>query len=336
MAKRIELPKEKLIQMYIVEQKSTHVIGKLFGVSSGCIVGLMKKYNIKRRSKSQARKLVKGENNPNYKEGKYIDINCEICSKVIKNNNKYKLCMDCYKQFIIGKKNYCIDCGIKISFYAIRCKLCNYKWMKKDNSFMYGKKGKEHPTYKHGHRSDNKKKCIDCGCEISFQSVRCLSCNAKYLYLINPNKNKGKNNPTFHSEEVKCSYCDKNLVRKISEIKKYKKLFCDNKCKYLYLTGEKNPSYIDGRSFEPYPIEFNDRLKLEIRKRDNYTCQNCGMTEEEHLSVIGTVLHVHHIDYNKNNCDNKNLITLCLWCNLRANKNRKYWKQFFIKVLCKL
>jgi len=57
------------------------------------------------------------------------------------------------------------------------------------------------------------------------------------------------------------------------------------------------------------------------------------MTEEEHILVVGTVLHVHHIDYNKQNCKESNLITTCKSCNIKANKNRDYWEKFFTKKL---
>lgn len=79
-----------------------------------------------------------------------------------------------------------------------------------------------------------------------------------------------------------------------------------------------------------YPsIWYKPMFREKIRKRDNYTCQNCGMTEEEHIIVIGKVLSVHHIDYNKKNCRGDNLITTCQQCNFRANVNRDYWKQFY-------
>lgn len=103
-----------------------------------------------------------------------------------------------------------------------------------------------------------------------------------------------------------------------------------NKC-----LGKNNPRYIDGRSFLPYTTEFNQDLKDKIRKRDNYTCQNCSMTEEEHLIIFGTNLHIHHIDYIKENCNEINLMTLCRQCNLRANFNRGYWKKYFYNLLIK-
>ena len=84
-----------------------------------------------------------------------------------------------------------------------------------------------------------------------------------------------------------------------------------------------------GKSKETYGIGFTKELKEEIRKRDDYTCQNCSMTEEEHLIVYGQVLIVHHIDYNKRNANKDNLISTCRPCNIRANYNRGYWKEFY-------
>ncbi len=96
--------------------------------------------------------------------------------------------------------------------------------------------------------------------------------------------------------------------------------------------GKKHPSYKHGEGRFPYPLEFNDELKLKIRKRDNYICQKCRITEEEHIIVYGRVLDVHHIDYNKKNINLNNLITFCRSCNSRANFNRKYWTNHFLKI----
>ena len=76
---------------------------------------------------------------------------------------------------------------------------------------------------------------------------------------------------------------------------------------------------------DSYPKEFNDELKLRIRARDKYTCQCCGILEEEHIILFGYSLFVHHIDYNKNNLSEANLVTTCHACNARANYNREYW-----------
>jgi 5-methylcytosine-specific restriction endonuclease McrA len=69
-----------------------------------------------------------------------------------------------------------------------------------------------------------------------------------------------------------------------------------------------------------YPSKFNRYLKKEVKTRDNFICKLCGEIEN---------LQVHHIDYDKNNCNLNNLITLCKNCNMKVNKNRNYWTQFF-------
>lgn len=93
--------------------------------------------------------------------------------------------------------------------------------------------------------------------------------------------------------------------------------------------GKYHPSYIDGRSHEKYPQEFNNKLRKQIRERDKFICQNCTMVEKEHVAIYGRVLEIHHINYNRKNCYADNLITLCKQCNMWANKNREYWKEYY-------
>ena len=45
--------------------------------------------------------------------------------------------------------------------------------------------------------------------------------------------------------------------------------------------------------------------------------------------VIRKNLSVHHIDYNKQNCNENNLITLCLKCHLKTNIDRNFWSKYF-------
>ncbi|GAH84510.1 unnamed protein product, partial [marine sediment metagenome] len=40
--------------------------------------------------------------------------------------------------------------------------------------------------------------------------------------------------------------------------------------------GALSANWIDGRSYLPYPAEFNRQFKELIRQRDNYRCQRCG------------------------------------------------------------
>jgi len=86
----------------------------------------------------------------------------------------------------------------------------------------------------------------------------------------------------------------------------------------------KSSHYVTG-----YPKKYNKTLKDKIRKRDNYTCQNqvCNKKQGKRL------LDIHHIDYNKENCNPNNLITLCMSCHAKTNTKRKYWINYFKKLM---
>lgn len=99
--------------------------------------------------------------------------------------------------------------------------------------------------------------------------------------------------------------------------------------KHWYNTKEKHPNWKGGTSFNPYPKEFNGKLKYKIRQRDGFTCQLCGRTEQEELEELNRVLCVNHIDFDKNNCKPENLNTLCLRCNLIVSWDRKKWTNHF-------
>lgn len=91
--------------------------------------------------------------------------------------------------------------------------------------------------------------------------------------------------------------------------------------------GEKNYLWRGGISFEPYSVDWTKTLKRSIRERDRYSCKICGEKQEDRSFDI------HHIDYNKKNCDPNNLITLCHSCHTKTNSKRDYWINYFKKQL---
>jgi len=96
----------------------------------------------------------------------------------------------------------------------------------------------------------------------------------------------------------------------------------------LHFIGEKCNFWRGGIAQEPYCNAWGDKnFKEDIKERDNYGCQNedCWGTSDK--------LCVHHIDYNKKNCHPRNLITLCVSCNARANSNRTYWTEYYTNRL---
>jgi hypothetical protein len=87
--------------------------------------------------------------------------------------------------------------------------------------------------------------------------------------------------------------------------------------------GEKSFLWKGGRTFKSYSVDWTRTLRRSIRERDNYTCKICGAKQEDRAFSI------HHIDYDKNNCDPNNLITLCVSCHAKTNCNRECWITFF-------
>ncbi|MBA7704057.1 hypothetical protein ES703_112855 [subsurface metagenome] len=88
-------------------------------------------------------------------------------------------------------------------------------------------------------------------------------------------------------------------------------------------SGERNPQWRGGSSLEPYGPDFNEALRRKIRERDKYTCQLCGAFGKR----------VHHIDYDKKNNAEKNLINLGERCHNKTNHNRFYWPHIFNSLL---
>lgn len=92
---------------------------------------------------------------------------------------------------------------------------------------------------------------------------------------------------------------------------------------------ESHPFWMGGvSSSESYPYDFR-KVREKVLERDNYTCQECGCTQNQ----CGYKLCVHHIDYNKDNNQSNNLITLCFSCNSQANFDREYWTIYFLEKL---
>ncbi|MEK6880259.1 MAG: HNH endonuclease signature motif containing protein [Nanoarchaeota archaeon] len=121
-----------------------------------------------------------------------------------------------------------------------------------------------------------------------------------------------------------------NLIRSISEAKKGIPMPLQARLKLSrYWTGrialENNPNWQGGISFEPYTPEFNKRLKEYIRQKYSYLCQLCFKSQ----NGLRRKLSIHHIDYNKKNCSENNLIPLCDPCHSRTHNNRSYWLEFF-------
>ncbi len=223
-------------------------------------------------------------------------------------------------------KGICIDCSQKCTYDAKRCKKCSAKENGKQLS------GRNNPNFQFDLKEEDLRKkylkqrqslgvignFFNCSIDTVRRYLikyhiprRKFGEGKKGKKILNPYNRKdfkGKNNPFFgkhHTQKTKRIVSKKNRGR-IRPLKERIQLSLSH-------GGTGIP-----REFNKYPINFF-RIRKVILKRDNYICKYCLKK--------GKV--VHHIDYDKTNCNEDNLISLCQGCNIRANFNRDYWYSYF-------
>jgi len=252
----------------------------------------------------------KGPNNPSWKGG---IPNCEVCGKKL-SDRKYKICNHCNKlgiknsmfgkhiseetkaktrEKLSGNRSHLFKTGDWIKQYYCSCgnKISVITALRgKKHCIKCASIGKNNSRYIDG-RTSERVFCVDCGKRISCAATRCKPCSIIYIKLNGIFK--GKNNGMYGKR------------------------------------GKKAPSWNGGSSFYPYNIQWRATLKEKIRNRDKNTCVLCNTSNYKHLKNFNHQLHVHHIDYDKNNCRKDNLITLCQRCHAKTNFNRDYWYAYF-------
>jgi len=96
------------------------------------------------------------------------------------------------------------------------------------------------------------------------------------------------------------------------------------------IMGNNNPNWRNGKSFEPYTLEFNKTIKEIVRMRSFFCCSECGVHEKELLRKLD----IHHIDYDKLNNSPFNLTALCKKCHSKTNFNRSDWTKYYKQKIC--
>lgn len=98
-------------------------------------------------------------------------------------------------------------------------------------------------------------------------------------------------------------------------------------CAIINKSGDGHPNWKGGISCEPYCHDWTKEYKDYIKERDNYMCLNPDCYGNNNP------LSVHHINYNKKDCSQENLITICRSCNSRANKNRTWHESWYGAIM---
>jgi hypothetical protein len=132
---------------------------------------------------------------------------------------------------------------------------------------------------------------------------------------------RGKENPISDGEIVNCSYCGSKLYRKRSRLKS-ENYYCNFVCKGNDMKGRKNVNWQGGKPTY-YPSEFT-RKRESIIQRDGEECVRCELSRDEHYTKYGVDLNIHHIDGNKFNNSDENLVTLCSSCHTAVEKGEEY------------
>jgi 5-methylcytosine-specific restriction endonuclease McrA len=225
-------------------------------------------------------------------------------------------------------KHYCIDCGKELSKKKYkRCRSCSQIGNLNHN---FGKLSKQNLCKCGNLKNRTSLKCRKCADKIHSKKMR-KNFKANDNHPFKPKFGKpsnryidGRKNKIYY-----CKICGVNKVgyRTYWVGKGRCKLCAKNKDSYK-IFRENNPNWNGGKSFEPYPLGWNRTFKEQIRYRDGYKCQICGVPEIECKSK----LHVHHKDYDKENLKLDNLVSLCQSCHMKTNYNREYWERYFNQI----
>jgi len=158
--------------------------------------------------------------------------------------------------------------------------------------------------------------CANCGQKFSVPKNR--ERTAKYCSKGCLGKANGRRGKIQYKNQIRvtCTNCGKDFEKKPSTIRTLN--FCSITCMSKYysdskmFSGEKSGTW-NGGDIGYYGPNWLSQRRL-ARERDQFTCQNCGITEEQY----GKELSVHHIipfrifngDWEKAN-ELSNLICLC-------------------------
>lgn len=110
-----------------------------------------------------------------------------------------------------------------------------------------------------------------------------------------------------------CPICGTWVYATVGNYHEYCSMRCAAKDGVYSRIGEKNHAWKGGLKDKPYGNDFTKTLKKDIRKRDGNICQICG--------TYKGVKMVHHIDSDKMNSSEENLITVCSSCHTEI-----YWR----------
>ena len=180
--------------------------------------------------------------------------------------------------------------------------------------------GSSNPNWKGGLIA---KSCEYCG---TAYTVKRVNSNSRFCSLSCANRGKGYSIRARISKP--CRQC--GTVIRVQPSRINRTAFCSPDCHLKWRSketrGPRNPNWTGGLSRLPYRHNWRE-ISLAIRERDRHQCLGIDCRGKDKRLVV------HHIDYDKLNCDQSNLITLCSSCNTRANFDRPSWQKLYEKKM---
>lgn len=186
--------------------------------------------------------------------------------------------------------------------------------------------GENHKAYQ---KELHVKNCLVCNSEV--KRARSKYCSPKCQGIAA----KGDKSVRYNKQIIKCSNCNTEILKQPSLI--FKTNFCSQECKNTYhskrLSSTNNPRFKDGvwvgrKGNKGIYNGFTLKVKKQARERDGYKCKVCNKTELDH----NMAMHVHHIDYNKDNNDLNNLVSVCRYCHGKIHGNEEQWQKILSKA----
>lgn len=248
--------------------------------------------------------------------GAKVEITCELCGRKV---------MRPASELGRGRGRFCsVRCRAKwlgqhlSKQVEVTCEVCGAKIMRAAAKV----KGSDHHYCSvecsgRSRRNMEKVRCAWCGRPMKrhpsrvaiYRRLFCSrACKGNYARAYTSGENSW--NWSGGKSIVLCAWCGKRMEiwpHKLSESDEH---FCNRECmgkwRSRHIRGPNHPRWRGGPvPYGPlWPI-----YRAQARARDDYTCQRCGLTEEE----TGHELTVHHIRLYRESYDNtlSNLITLC-------------------------
>lgn len=222
---------------------------------------------------------------------------CQDCDSPMPNSRKSTRCRVCWaKSQRTGESYPCANCSTPVYRSPGQIKLSP-----RTQGVFCG------DACMGAYRRTGQKNCPDCGRPLmatvgSNRQTRCRPCWAA-------SRKTGRFYP--------CRQCENPVYKTAGKLRCAKGgrgPFCDRICSWMYFSGKNAPNYIHGQSRNGYPREFR-RIRKKVLLRDGHRCFLC---QAEHQLVgphlTRSNLEVHHIDWDKNNSEMENLVTLCVTC----------------------